>query len=177
MNLTALLLALVAPLPYWALGMPWAFASRRTMLAPLVGCALAGITAEWSMMAHLPVGRTVVVLSGGSAIASAWFWNRRGEAKDAALEWLPCYFVSILAVSLSPFPSIGTWSGDWLLNLRVGEAVFGGSLPAPMLKRPPLLAAATAPLWTVRGGLYPYQITVAVASASALTATLQFLRW
>src|SRR6266536_117327 len=176
MNLTAIALVVIAPLPYWILGLPWVMGSPRSRLAPLVGCTLAGVYAEWAMITGLPVRAvTVVALS----VSAAYVLYRRSVARDVVndiVEWLPFYFVSMLAASLSPFPVLGDWSGDWLILYRMGESVLGGDLPSNMLTRPPLFGAATAPLWIVADGLIPYQIMAAVASAASVTATLHFVR-
>jgi hypothetical protein len=57
----------------------------------------------------------------------------------------------------------------------MGQSVLNGTLEPSMLARPPLFGAAATPLWIVAGGLIPYQIMAAVASASAVTAMLAFM--
>jgi hypothetical protein len=90
-------------------------------------------------------------------------------------EWLPIYFVAVLAASLSPFPVLGHWEGDWLLLYEMGQSVIQGHLAGDMLARPPLFGAAAAPLWIVSHGLIPYQLMAAVASASAATVMFSFI--
>lgn len=176
MSVAALWLLVVAPLPYWALGLPW-MSADRVRLAPLVGCALAGLYAEWAMIAGLPVLPAIGIAVVASAAVVVYRWRRLGDATEAILEWLPVYWVSVLAASLSPFPVLGSWSGDWLILYQMGEAVIAGDLPRTMLTRPPLFGASTAPLWLLQSGLIPYQLMAAVASAAAVTATFHFMRF
>lgn len=169
----ALVLVVLGPLPFWALGLPWVMRAepRRIPFAPLVGCSLAGLYAEFALILGLPVRVAVgalVVLSAVAAIAG----SRRGKLPlaRALAEWAPLYLISVLVASLSPFPVVGSWSGDWFLLYKMGQSVLGGTLQADLLARPPLFGAAAVPLWIVAGGLPSYQIMAAVASASAVTA-------
>lgn len=178
MRATSILLVFLAPLPYWALGLPWVLRGdlRRLPLAPLVGCALAGLYAEFAMILGLPVRVAVgalVLASGALAVAS--LRRARGALTTAIVEWTPLYLFSLLAASVSPFPALGDWSGDWLLLYQMGQSVLNGTLEPSMLARPPLFGAAATPLWIVAGGLIPYQLMAAVASASAVTAMLAFM--
>jgi hypothetical protein len=176
-SLSSLLLIAVAPIVYWGLGLPWLIGNRRIALAPLLGCALAGLYAEWAMIA----GLSVPIVSAGALVASlgvSVYRARHSEGlKTDFLEWLPFYFVSVLIAALSPFPVLGHWGGDWLITYQMGEAVMSGSLPASMLTRPPLFGASTAPLWLFQRGLIPYQVMAAVASAATVTATLRVVRF
>ena len=175
MEIGTLCLVLVAPLPYWALGLPW-LSSDRLRVAPLLGCALAGLYAEWAMIAALPVRTTVALALVVSCAVAIYRRHELGGASRALLEWLPFYWVSVLAASISPFPVLGSWSGDWLVLYQMGEAVAAGDLPKNMLTRPPLFGASTVPLWLLQPGLIPYQLMAAVASASAITTTFRFVR-
>lgn len=181
MNIRALLLTLVTPLPYWILGLPWLLGTERSderlRLSPLVGCAISGLAAELALIAGAPVRLAVgaCVLVSAGAILMRWRRDRSVLA-GAFLKWVPIYLVAVLAASISPFPVLGNWSGDWLLLYQMGQAVAGGTLPADMLARPPLFGAATAPLWIVGTGLIPYQLMAAAASASAVTAATHVLR-
>jgi len=177
--LAASLLLLGAPVPYWALGLPWVAGTARLRWAPLVGCAVAGLGAEWAMIAHLPVRASCATLVCLSGLIAALRLRRAPLANlgQVLVEWIPLYLLTALAVAVVPFPIVGSWSGDWYLNLRVGQAVTAGMLPAEMLKRPPLFGAATAPLWVVADGLVPFQIFAAVSSAATLLAIHHVMRW
>jgi hypothetical protein len=178
MKIEILVLVLLAPLPFWMLGLPWISASdaRRFRLVPLVGCALAGCYAELALIAGLPVRVTVGTLTLASFALGLWrVYAFRTQLFRAAIEWLPMYLVAVLAASVSPFPVLGNWNGDWTICYQTGQAVVGGDLPVAMLGRPPLFGSATAPLWIFSSGLIPYQLMAAVASAAAVTATLSFI--
>jgi hypothetical protein len=177
MSVGLLILAVFAPLPYWLIGLPWVLGGRRVLLAPMLGCAIAGLWAELALMAELPMKASTAALLATSAVAVAFRWRDLASARAPFLEWLPWYCASVLAASVSPFPVLGSWSGDWLTIYEMGQAVAGGTLPANMLARPPLFGAATLPLWLVRDGLAPYQLMAAVASAASLGATADFLRF
>jgi hypothetical protein len=177
MKLETIFLMLVAPLPFWALGLPWlADDLRRIRLAPLVGCALVGFYAELALVSGLPVRASV----GAMILASvAMLLPRRRALKHlmglAVAEYLPVYLVSVLAASLSPFPILGNWSGDWFLIYQMGQSVIHGELPRAMLARPPLFGAAATPLWILGDGLIPYQLMASVASAAIIAATFSFM--
>lgn len=178
MRIGPVLLVLLAPLPYWALGLPWLVRGdpRRIPLAPLIGCALAGFYAELALIFGLPVRATVAVLVLASAAVAVGTARRTHPGVASAFaEWLPIYLVSVLAASISPFPVLGNWQGDWLLLYDMGRSVLDGVLGSDMLARPPLFGAAATPLWVVSDGLAAYQLMAAVASASAVTATLAFI--
>jgi hypothetical protein len=177
MSVGLLILAVFAPLPYWLIGLPWVLGGRRVPLAPLLGCAITGLWAELALMAGLPMKGSTAALIAMSAAAVAIRWRDLAAARASFLEWLPWYCVSVLAASVSPFPVLGSWSGDWLTIYEMGQAVASGDLPRSMLARPPLFGAATLPLWLFRDGLAPYQLMAAVASAASLGATADFLRF
>jgi hypothetical protein len=180
MKLEAIFLVLLAPLPFWVLGMPWLLTgdSSRIRLAPLLGCALAGFYAELALVAGLPVRASVGVLTLASI---GVVLQRRRAIQDhlrrAVMEWFPIYLVAVLAASLSPFPVLGNWSGDWLLLYQMGQSVVHGALPSDMLARPPLFGAAAAPLWILGSGLIPFQLMAAVASAAMVTTTFSFIEY
>jgi hypothetical protein len=176
MNVAAFWLALVAPLPYWALGLPWLDASRMR-LTPLLGCALAGLCAEWAMLAGLPVRATVVLAIVLSCAVAIYRRRALAGATAAFMEWLPFYWLAVLAASLSPFPVLGWWSGDWLFMYRMGLAVDAGDLPRTLLARPPLFGGSTIPLWLLQPGFASYQLMAAMASAAVVTTTLHFMRF
>jgi hypothetical protein len=178
MRIDAVLLVLLAPLPYWALGLPWLLRGdlRRIPLAPLVGCALAGFYAELALIFGLPVRATVGILVLASAAVAGRSVRRTHPAVARAFaEWLPIYLFSVLAASISPFPVLGNWEGDWFLLYEMGRSVLDGVLGPGMLARPPLFGAAATPLWVFSDGLAAYQLMAAVASASAVTAMLAFI--
>jgi hypothetical protein len=177
MKIEAILLMLVAPLPFWALGLPWFVTGepKKIRLAPLVGCALAGFYAELAMIAGLPVRASVGALTLVSAGTLLLHRRLLPDLRRAMADSIPIYLVAVLAASLSPFPVLGEWSGDWLHLYRMGQSVIHGTLPSNMLARPPLFGAAATPLWILGGGLIPYQLMAAVASAAALTATSAFI--
>jgi len=174
----SVLLVLVAPLPYWALGLPWCSGThpKRIALAPLVGCALAGFYSELALIAGISVRVTVALLTLASA-ALAWMRTRdaRADLADTARDWILVYLLSVIASALSPFPVLGNWAGDWYHLYDMGLHVMNGALPAEMLARPPLFGAATVPLWLLAPGLIPYQMMSAVAAASAVLAMLYFV--
>lgn len=175
MKVAILVLVLLAPLPFWMLGLPWMDA-RRVRLVPLVGCALAGLYAEFALVAGLPVRATVGTLVLASFALGLWRAHTfRVHLFRAATEWLPMYLGAVLAASVSPFPVLGNWNGDWTFLYQMGQAILGGVLPADMLARPPLFGSAATPLWILGSGLVPYQLMAAVASAAAVTATLSFI--
>jgi len=178
MKLMSLFMVFFAPLPFWAIGMAcclWG-TGRRLPLSPLVGCAAAGLYAELAMMCGLPVRTSVAVLTIASAAVAFVRARAHREALLAAVrEWVPLYLLCVLISSISPFPVLGSWSGDWFLLYQMGEQVIQGDLPRSMLARPPLFGAATVPLWLWGRGLIPYQMMSAVASASAVTALLWFV--
>jgi hypothetical protein len=141
-----------------------------------VGCALAGLYAEVALICGLPVRATVAALTGVSL--GLGLWRSRalvGSVSRAVAEWLPIYLVAVLAASISPFPVLGNWEGDWMLLYKMGQSVMDGVLPADMLARPPLFGGAATPLWILWNGLIPYQLMAAVASAAAVTATFSFI--
>ena len=180
MTVMSLILVLLAPLPYWALGAPWCLGDggRRVAMAPLVGCALAGLYAELTMIVGVSPRLGAALLS----VASAGFVLARGrhlagQLAEAVRTWLPLYFFSVLVSSISPFPVLGHWSGDWYLLYQMGEEIVRGNLPPTMLARPPLFGAAATPLWILGQGLIPYQLMSAVASASAVTVTASFTKF
>ena len=178
LKVMALLLIPLAPLPYWALGLPWCARGdlSRMPLSPLVGCALAGFYAELALIAGLPPRATVAVLTLASA-AVGWAFARdaRIQLRETVRDWAPLYLVSVIASSVAPFPELGDWSGDWYLLYQMGTSVMHGALPSGMLARPPLFGAAAAPLWILGPGLIPYQMMSAVAAASTVLATLYFI--
>jgi hypothetical protein len=129
------------------------------------------------MMLGLPIAVTIAAAVITSAALAVYRGGRVPRIREEVGEWVPLYCVSVLAASVSPFPVLGAWSGDWLLMYEMGQAVMSGDLPANMLARPPLFGASAAPLWLLQSGLIPYQLMAAVASAAAMTAVLHFIHF
>jgi len=182
MRLDILLLAAYGPLPYLALGLAWFRPGPNTssapiLWAPIMGCGLAGFYAELAMLLALPVNAAVAaatVVSLGVAIRR---WRHHlSDLQDLGRVFFPLYAFALFAAAVSPFPILGTWSGDWLILYDMGRGVVERSLDASQLSRPPLFGAASSPLWLFRGGLPPFQLMSVVVSAATVTTLFGLLR-
>lgn len=166
---------LVAPLIYWVLGAPLAWLIARERYARYVwlcGLFVAGFAAELAVICSLP---TKWCLVAAAAVCAALVVRRRDElmAHSRGHELAVCYAVAVAAAALSPFPVLGSWSGDWHHAYEMGQAMLLGDLPSTMLARPPLFGAAMSPVHIIVGDLPSLQLMAVVASAGAALACLE----
>ena len=171
------LLVAVAPLPYWVVGLPWVARTPALRLAPVFGLGVVGLFAELGLMSG--VGATAAVIAGliVSAVLVAVRPPAVADLLSAIREGYALYLVALVPATLSPFPVLGVWSGDWLHMYDSGQAVWrGGEFTPALLERPPLGGAIAVPLWLVRDGLASYQLATAVASAALLAVVVHGVR-
>lgn len=176
MNLLPLILViLIAPLVYFAVGYPFAVRLGLPRLACVIGLAVTGWVCESIIIARLPVLLPLSLL--GVVSAFGWF---RTETAAAGGHLRECYLVytwPLAAAILTPFPGMGVWSTDWLYNYQTGLGVLG-RLPygGPMLERPPLGGASCIPLWMIAEGFPTFQVWSAVTSTALVLVARELYR-
>lgn len=173
--MSVVLLAVAAPAIYWVLGAPlalWMAGERHGRYAWLLGLAVAGLTAELAVIAGVPVHWLLVAVAAVMATLVI-IWRERLLRGHLAEEMALAYTVALFAASVSPFPILGSWSGDWLHGYELGRALLAGELPGSMLARPPLFGGAMVPLHLIVGDLASLQVMASVASAGAGLAVME----
>ncbi len=174
-----LILLLVAPALYFAVGLPWV-TRGRVAWAPLWGIGVLGMTAQLAYIAGLPAWPCVA----GMALlhlAAAMGRSRTNEfqrgLKSAVIEFAGCYLIALLPFVATPFPIPGGWGGDWILALESGRHIFSGEkFTSDLLARPPLFGAASILLLPAGAPLVSFQVFCAVASGCLLQVFLTGLR-
>lgn len=174
---------LIVAWPFYALlGLPWLWTLPPVWwrLAPLVGPALCGVLVTWAWMLGLapPWGFSLLLITtlalAGWHLRSA---NTRRLLTRHGWPWLQegllLYALALLVMSLSPFPVLGIWGGDWFLVMSGGLSVaHQGALTDALLARPPMVGAGAVPLWWLCPPLPGYQFYCAVFAAGALGGLL-----
>jgi hypothetical protein len=172
---------LIAPLPYWLVGLPFVAGSGAIRLAPIVGLAIVGWCAEAGMILQAGASLAVLVATALSlTVLLLLICYRRVDWRRIAFsigEGYFFYLVALVPALASPFPVLGVWSGDWLQMYDAGIAVWqSGAFTRELLERPPLGGATAIPLWELRPGLPSYQLACTVASAALLGVALYAYR-
>ncbi len=169
-----LLVAVVgAPVFYFAVGLPWA-AATRTVWAPLWGIAVIGLAAEFSAMAGCPVLPVVGMVAGLHLLAAAVLgllsWGKGiWKIQATVADFVFAYLLALVPLVAVPFPLPGDWGGDWLVALEAGRHLLSGERFTPeLLARPPLFGAAAIPLMAFGPVAASFQVFCAVASAGLL---------
>ena len=173
MNATAsaLVLAVVVPLWFFVIGLPWFRGETpRRWLGPLLGAFLTGWAGELGLVFGVPSQQVLACLAGGTLAVVIGIVRRGGMPRI----WPPLRDYALLYIAVFPavawmlFPSMWHWAGDWTGNWRMGEAVAKNEWSFEFLARAPIHGAAAVPFLGIAGGIVPYQIAAAAIAAAAL---------
>lgn len=161
--------AVLAPLPYWIVGRAALLAvgddRSRLALGALLGAFILGYGAELSLplgTSPLVIQLTVIILAGLYLIT-----RRVSFISHAFFVFYLAYSVCLAVVLCTPYPGLGHWSGDWLENFKMAEALLSTHYPIELIQRTPLFAGSLLPLTLFISGLEPFLIGSAVLSSAA----------
>jgi hypothetical protein len=162
----------VAPLIYFAVGLPWAGVTRLVW-APLWGAGVLGLGAEFACIFGADVRLVVAILLVLHLLMLGHLVSRRrmelAAIRKNVRDFVGVYALALIPLLAAPFALPGAWGGDWLLALKGGQYILSGENFSPeLLARPPLFGASAIPLLLLGSPMIAFQIFCAVGSAGTL---------
>ena len=163
----------LAPLIYFAVGLPWAISTRRLGWAPLWGVGVLGIAAEFASILGADAAVAVVAVALLHLTLGGWLvWRAPDAGAEVRFEFIGfarLYVIALIPMVAAPFAIPGGWGGDWAVALRSGESILRAvPFTSDLLARPPLFGAASIPLLLLGPTMGSFQVFCAVASGGAL---------
>lgn len=171
-HLRIFLLLILAPLPYWLLGLGILGIFRdthaRLTLAPLIGCVAWGWLGELAFITGLS-SKWAIVFALLAALGSLWNLKNNLEALlPVLIKHYLLYSITVTLLAVNPFPAFGHWSTDWFEYLKMIPSLPLHQVATDINNYTFFFPACSTPLQLGVQGLVSLQLFSAVVSTSAL---------
>ncbi len=133
-----ILVAVAAPVVVYGAGYlfggfaPFARDEYRSSLVPLLGCCCAGVLGELTLF----TGMSWYQVWWGLALVGLLRMMRCG-GYEGLREFVLAYLLLLMLCSLSRYPGIFRWGGDWLESVETVRHLLGGTQSLGMKCRTP----------------------------------------